>query len=148
MKNLTFLTLIALTLSSCATIFTGTKDTLSFNTKPEGATIYLDGLELCKTPCRVPVKRSINDTDIEIKLDGYDTRVITLDKELNLVSIINLGNLLGWGIDALTGSVMKYDRKSYDVELKKDKSSSMMRPFKIDINTADNTVDLYINDKQ
>jgi len=148
MKNLISMTLIALTLSSCATIFTGTKDTISFNTKPEGATIYLDGLELCKTPCHVPVRRSINDTDIEVKLDGYNTRLITLNKELNLISIINLGNLVGWGIDALTGALMKYDRKSYNLELTQDKSSSMIQPYRVDINTTDNTVSLYVKNKK
>jgi hypothetical protein len=82
-------------MTGCATIFTGTKDNISFSSTPSGATIYKDGVEICTTPCNYKIKRSLNDTDIEFKLDGYKTRLITLDKELNLVSIINLGNLLG-----------------------------------------------------
>ena len=100
-------------MTSCATLFTGTKDRITFNSNPSGATIYIDGVEQCKTPCTMNVKRSIADTDVEFKLDGYETRLITLSKEFNIVSVINLGNLFGWGIDALTGSVMKYDRKTY-----------------------------------
>jgi hypothetical protein len=118
MKKMFFFLAVALIASGCATILTGTRDTISFNSTPEGAVVYKDGLELCKTPCRVPMKRSINSTDVELKLDGYETRYLTLDKEFNAVSIINLGSPFGWAIDAASGSLMKYDRKSYDLLLK------------------------------
>ena len=131
-------------MTGCATIFTGTKDRIAFSSTPSGATIYKDGVEICTTPCNYKIKRSLNDTDVEFKLDGYETRLITLDKEFNLVSIINLGNLLGWGIDALSGAVMKYDRKSYDLKLTKEKSASLLQPSRIDIDTQLNTVTLTV----
>ncbi|MDP5121017.1 MAG: PEGA domain-containing protein [Spirosomaceae bacterium] len=122
-KKLNYLILgvAVFSMSSCATIFTGTKDTIRFNSVPEGAQVYKDGLELCKTPCTVPVKRSINDVDIEMKKDGYQTRFFTLDKEFNVVSVINLLSPIGWGVDALSGSLMKYDRKAYEIELEPKK---------------------------
>ena len=139
--------LIALFLmTGCATIFTGTRDRISFVSTPSGATIYKDGIEICTTPCNYNVKRSLNDTEVEFKLDGYETRLITLDKELNLVSIINLGNLFGWGIDALSGAVMKYDRKSYDIKLSPEKSASMLQPNRIDIDTKSNTVTITVQE--
>ena len=131
-------------MTGCATIFTGTKDRIAFSSTPSGATIYKDGVEICTTPCNYKIKRSLNDTEVEFKLDGYETRLITLDKEFNLVSIINLGNLLGWGIDALSGAVMKYDRKSYDLKLTKEKSASLLQPSRIDIDTKGNTVTLTV----
>lgn len=78
MKNLSTILLAAtmLLMTSCATLFTGTKDRITFNSTPSGATIYIDGVEQCKTPCTMKVKRSINDTGVEFKLDGYETRVI------------------------------------------------------------------------
>lgn len=130
-------------MTSCATLFTGTKDRITFNTNPSGATIYIDGVEQCKTPCTMKVKRSISDTDVEFKLDGYETRLITLSKEFNVVSVINLGNLLGWGIDALSGAVMKYDRKTYDITLE-NKTTSQINPAKINIDTQKNIVELYV----
>ena len=142
-KILTFFIALVL-MTGCATIFTGTKDRIAFSSTPSGATIYKDGVEICTTPCNYRIKRSINDTDVEFKLDGYETRLITLDKEFNLVSIINLGNLLGWGIDALSGAVMKYDRKSYDLKLTKEKSASLLQPSRIDIDTQGNTVTLTV----
>jgi hypothetical protein len=144
MKKIPVLFLALLVMTGCATIFTGTKDNISFSSTPSGATIYKDGVEICTTPCNYKMKRSLNDTEVEFKLDGYETRLITLDKELNLVSIINLGNLLGWGIDALSGAVMKYDRKSYDLKLTKEKSASLLQPSRIDIDTQANTVTLTV----
>jgi uncharacterized protein YceK len=144
MKKILSLVIVLFLMTGCATLFTGTKDRIAFSSTPSGATIFKDGVEICTTPCNYKIKRSLNDTDIEFKLDGYETRLITLDKEFNLVSIINLGNLLGWGIDALSGAVMKYDRKSYDIKLTKEKSASLLQPSRIDIDTQSNTVTLTV----
>jgi len=130
--------------TSCATIFTGTKDRISFKSTPSGAVIFKDGVELCTTPCTYKVKRSMSETDLEFKLDGYETRLITLDTEFNVVSVINLGNLFGWGIDALSGAVMKYDRKSYEISLTPNKITSSIEPSRINIDTQKNTVDLFV----
>jgi hypothetical protein len=89
------------------------------------------------------VKRGLKDTDVEIKLDGFETRVITLSKEFNLVSVVNLGNLVGWGIDALSGAVMKYDKKTYDITLE-NKKTSVINPTKINIDTQRNIVEIYV----
>ncbi len=139
---------VSILFTSCATIFTGTKDVINFDSKPQGATVYIDGLEVCKTPCQASVKRSLDDTTAEFKLDGYETRVIKLDRKFNLVSILNFGGLLGWGVDALTGSIMKYDRKHYDLKMNKlAKTLSEERTLKIEINTKDKKVDFYVAKK-
>lgn len=130
--------------SSCATIFTGTKDRIYFNSTPSGATIYKDGVEQCITPCSVRLKRDINDTDLELKLDGYETRIFTLDKEFNIISILNLGNLLGWGIDAISGSLMKYDRKVYNLTLTEKKETDRVQAKEIHIDTKKRKVDVYV----
>lgn len=142
-KENIFLAVLIIALNSCGTIFTGTKDRISFTTNPPGAMIYIDGVEQCKTPCSLKVKRSINDTELEFKLDGYETRLITLSTEFNPVSILNLGNLFGWAIDVLTGAVKRYDRKSYDITLEA-KDTSMIQPIRIDIDTEKKRVDLFV----
>jgi hypothetical protein len=148
MKKIFFMAAIAsLLFTSCATLLSGTKDRITFNSTPTGATIYKDGVEQCKTPCTIRVKRSLGDTDIEYKLDGYETRLITLDKSFNIVSVINLGNLLGWGIDAVSGAVMKYDKKVYDITLSKNNTTSIINPARIDIDTKKNIVALYVSAK-
>ena len=148
MKNIIFaFSIISLLMTSCASIFTGTKDRITFNSTPAGATIYKDGVEQCKTPCTVLLKRSLGDTEIEYKLDGYETRIITLDKKFNVISVINLGNLIGWGIDALTGAIMKYDKKVYDITLSKNNKTSMIKPSKINFDTNKKVVEIYVQAK-
>lgn len=148
MKGIVFLKMFAVVLAtamltSCATIFTGTKDRITFNSEPPGAMVYIDGVEQGVTPLTMKVKRTLGDKDVEFKLDGYETRLITLDKSFNVVSVINLTNLLGWGVDALTGSVMKYDRKAYDIKLKGQTTSSI-NPTDIKIDHKNNIVELYV----
>ncbi len=59
-----------------------------------------------------------------------------------------MAGLVGWAVDAATGSIMKYDRKSYDIELEAKKDLSNLQPDMIDIDTKNHTLDLYVfNDK-
>jgi hypothetical protein len=131
-------------LQGCATILTGTSDRIAFNTTPQGALVIIDGIDQCRTPCTVKVKRSLDDKEAEFKLDGYQTRIITLSRELNAVSILNLANMLGWAIDAVSGAVYKYDKKSYDIYLDANMKTSSLEPIRIEINTKAKTADLYI----
>jgi hypothetical protein len=148
-RNLLVLALFTSLLTSCATIFTGTKDVISFDSEPKGAMVYIDGLEVCRTPCRTPVKRSLEGKQVELSLDGYETRVILLDTKFNLVSVLNLGNILGWGIDALTGTIMRYDRKNYKVELQKSKRVSYYfeNAEKIEVDSKNKVVTLSVSEK-
>lgn len=136
-----------LNLTSCATIFSGTKDRIYFTTNIPGAKVLIDGIEICKTPCNDNIARKVSDSQVEFKLEGYETRVINLSKSLNIMSILNFGNLLGWGIDIVTGAVFKYDRRAYDVELTKNNKVSKLNPQKIEIDTKKQIVSLYIIQK-
>lgn len=142
------LTLLSLMLSSCATLFTRGSDVIAFNSDPAGATIYMNGIQLCKTPCQVPIKRELGDTYVQVSLEGYEARMITLNKKLNVVSILNLGNLFGWAIDAVTGAMMTYDMRQYQIDLKKDKSfsSALKNAYEIHINEEDKTLDIYVRE--
>lgn len=132
------------TFTGCATILTGTHDTIHFSTNPEGAVVYKDGMKVCTTPCDVSLKRSIYSQDVTFKMDGYQTRVIMLDQEFNVVSVINLGSLIGWAIDAATGSIMKYTTKAYDVKLDKKEETALQHAKKIDIDTHKKTIKVYV----
>src|SRR6218665_2985172 len=101
--------LMALSLTSCATIFTGTTDKIEFKSTPAGALVYDRGIEKCTTPCSIAVNRSLSDKSITIKKDGYQDKTIELDRKFNAISILNFFGLIGWGVDAATGSLMKYD---------------------------------------
>ena len=57
---LTILTGIALTLSSCATLFTGTTQSVTIDSQPQGANIIVDGKLVGTTPARVRLDRDLN----------------------------------------------------------------------------------------
>lgn len=147
-RHILLMAIVALLFSSCATLFTGTRDKITFNTNPQGATIYINGVEQCTTPCTLDMKRSVLESEVEIVLDGYQVRYILLDKEFNLVSIWNLGNVFGWAVDAMSGALMKYDRKVYNLNLELDRRLSEMNPSTISINTEEKVVEFYVQAQQ
>ncbi|MCU7613480.1 PEGA domain-containing protein [Chryseobacterium sp. GMJ5] len=121
MKKKLSIALLSVTLSftSCATIFTGTKDSISFNSQPEGAKVMHKGIEKCTTPCTADIQRSLSKQMITFEKEGYKSEEVKLVKNFNAVSLLNilLGGVIGIGIDAATGSLTKYSPKSYTVEL-------------------------------
>jgi len=143
MKNFTKVALIAIMVifSSCATLFSGTSDRVSFNTEPSGATVFIDGIERCTTPCEVRVRRSINERDVRITLEGYETRWFSLERELNLISILNLGNMFGWAIDALSGAIFRFVPTEYSITLQRERQSELTHPVMIKIEEENRQVD-------
>ena len=112
------LLMAGLLFAGCATLFTGTYDEVVIRSEPEGARIFIDGLEEGRTPAYLDIKRpGIGDTEVELRLDGYETYTFVLRKEFNAVSAINLTCLICWAIDLATGAVTKYKPLGYDVEL-------------------------------
>ena len=100
----------ALSLSSCATIFTGTKDSITFDSTPEGAKVIQKGIEKCITPCTIDVPRSLSKQMVEIK------KALQKQGFFGIANIL-FGGIIGFGIDLGTGAFVKYDQKSHHVEL-------------------------------
>lgn len=122
MKNkLSIVLLAGITLSttSCATIFTGTKDSISFTSNPEGAKVFHKGIEKCTTPCTAEIPRSLSKQTVTFEKEGYNKKEVKLIKTFNAVTLLNilLGGAIGVGIDAASGSLTKYSPKAYTVEL-------------------------------
>lgn len=119
MKKAILLFTAALSLQSCATLFTGTKDTIHFESEPTGAKVQINGIDKGITPCDVVVRRKLVAPTVVIKKDGYETRSFELEHGFNGVAAINLLNLFAWAIDVATGSVMRYDTRFYNTQLDK-----------------------------
>ncbi|MCQ4141088.1 PEGA domain-containing protein [Chryseobacterium sp. EO14] len=122
MKNKLSITLligIALSITSCATIITGTKDKITFNTTPEGAKVIHKGIEKCITPCTAEIPRSLSKQMVTFEKEGFISKEVKLTKTFNPVTLVNilLGGVIGLGIDTATGSLTKYSQKEYKVEL-------------------------------
>lgn len=110
-----------LMLSSCATIFTGSKQTVQINSMPPSADIEVDGIKVGVTPMAVPLKKGFTGQTLSLKLDGYETKTFQPVTTFNPVAVLNLFGLIGWAVDAATGAMMKYDPKVYDVKLDQKK---------------------------
>ena len=124
MKNkiLALIVATALLSQSCATILTGTKDRIHFSSNPEGAKVQLNGIDKGETPVDVRVQRKLGDPPIVIlKKEGYENRTFELEQSFNAVAVLNLFGILGWAIDLLSGAIMKYSPKFYEMELEKKK---------------------------
>ena len=108
-----FITLICagLLMSSCATIFCGSKTKVTFDGEiSEKATLTIDGMKHTK------LRRSCDETVVKIESPNYTAEPIIINKSFNAVSVINLLNILGWGIDAATGAITKPEFKFYQID--------------------------------
>lgn len=105
-----------LLLTSCASVFTGSKRSVLFESNPAGAKVYVNGMEQCIAPCNIKVK---NNDRVDFRLEGYNERVVVMDADFNLVAILNGFSIIGWGIDALTGSLQRVNTKYVKVDLEK-----------------------------
>jgi uncharacterized protein YceK len=113
--------LISLATTGCATLFSGTEDTVTFQSSPAGAEVYIDGLSRGTTPVTTEVKRSVGGETVTLRLDGHESRTFSLSQSFNMIALANLfclwGVVICGGVDVLTGAVMEYDQTVYDIEL-------------------------------
>lgn len=84
---------ISLSATSCATILTGTKDKITFNSTPEGAKVFHKGVEKCTTPCTAEIPRSLSKQTVTLEKEGFASKEMKLTKKFNPVTLVNI--LLG-----------------------------------------------------
>ena len=115
-------TLASLTISGCATVISGTTQTLTFNSEPSGAEVYLDGARIGSTPVSLSVKKNEKDT-VMIQKEGYKTITRDITKSYDPVTILSVF----WDYsttDMISGAAFEYEPNSYFVELDKDEEST------------------------
>ncbi len=112
---------ILLSLTSCATVFCGSKARVTFESDiREPATLTIDGRKHTNVtfPYTTKIKRGFDETVVKAESPAYETETVIIDKSFNAVSVINLLDILGWGIDAATGAMMKPEFKFYQIDFK------------------------------
>lgn len=123
MKNSITLSVLVLAMLStgCATIVSGSKQTVKFTSNPTAATIYIDEVEVGKTPFEIKLKRK-TEHHVMIKLDGYETYQTNLTKKFNawFIGNIALGGLIGIIVDPITGAMYNLTPKELHAEMSKD----------------------------
>ena len=119
MKRIGFILFFTCSLTSCATIFCGSKTQVTFNSDiQERATLTIDGVKHTNVtfPYTTKIRRGFHETVVKAESPSYLTETLIINKNFNAVSVLNLLDILGWGIDAATGAMMKPEFRFYDIE--------------------------------
>lgn len=106
----------AIFLSGCATIISGDTETVTFNSSPEGADVYIDGAIIGKTPVSIVLGKNKKDV-VMFKKEGYQAVTRDLTKSYDPITMLSIF----WDLsttDFLSGAAMEYAPKSYYIELR------------------------------
>ena len=113
--------------SSCASIISTSKRKVLFETDPPGAKVFVNSMEKGITPVQLKVRA---EDRIDFKLVDYQEKIVVMDSKFNLVAILNGFSIIGWGIDAITGSLKRVDTKYVKVSLEKSDKSAFINYMK------------------
>lgn len=119
MKRILIIILVVLSMTSCATIISGSKSKITLDSEVEGsATLVVEGRRYHDVvfPCKVKISRGFHETAIRVTVDGYTPEVVVVKKEFNPVALLNLAEPFGWIIDVATGAVTRPRNDYYWLE--------------------------------
>ena len=115
MKRILLMT-TCLAMTACSSIVSGTSQTLTINTTPEGADCKLEreGIvigRISPTPGSVLVQKTKHNIAVECSKKGYQTAkfINRSGTEGATFGNIVLGGGIGWAIDSASGADNKYD---------------------------------------
>ena len=110
-----------LLLGACGTIFSGSSQTITFDSNiKENIDIYANGALVCtKTPCVVDIDRGSAPLTIIAKAKGYEDSVMQDKAKINTVSWGNLLSVYSWTTDFATSSMWKYSESGVYINMRK-----------------------------
>ena len=124
---------LALLSAGCATMFTGTTDTLSFDANIPGVRLSIDGRVEGELPLTLDMSRNfVGGKQFMAKFEraGYQTQQFALSREFNTVAILDVSStIISGGVDVLTGSIMRFAPKEYHVQMVREGQAASARPL-------------------
>lgn len=124
-----------LLLGACGTIFSGSSQTITFDSNiKENIDIYANGALVCtKTPCVVDIDRGSAPLTIIAKAKGYEDSVMQDKTKINTVSWGNLLSVYSWTTDFATSSMWKYSESGVYINMrKKDMTTAELNKYNKD----------------
>lgn len=116
---------LLLLVHGCATIFTGTKDEVQITVEPTDARIYVDDRLVATGDTTVTIGRAGPPPTIRVEKDGYKPQKFKATKEFNYIALTNTTSVFFWATDILSGSVLKYGKNKYHVQLVREGSAGL-----------------------
>lgn len=116
--------MIGIIAQGCATISTGTSQTISITSNVNGAKLFIDGEEIGTTPFNGIIPK--NKKEIKIVKEGYQTETIVLSKTLESMFWGNIitGGTLGSLTDFASGAAYTYAPATYQIDMKSNDQTS------------------------
>ena len=110
---------ISLLLPSCASIVSGSKQNINFNSTPEGAIVWVDNVNLGVTPVTAKLERSKKDQKVKIELQGYKPYELTLTRKTNgwIWGNILFGGIIGIIVDSSSGAMYRLTPDQIEAQL-------------------------------
>ncbi|MGZ6144076.1 MAG: hypothetical protein ACXWLM_12110, partial [Myxococcales bacterium] len=101
--------------------FTGTVDTLTFDSNVPGVRLSIDGRIEGELPLTIEMSRNFvggKQFLARFEKPGYATQEFALAREFNTVAILDVSStIVSGGVDVLTGSIMRFAPKEYHVQM-------------------------------
>ena len=144
-----FTLILLLSLTGCATVFSGSEQAINVKTQPNDAKVKLyseEGALLyeCVTPCEIKMKKEkLVRGNIVIEKPGYTRVEIPLSSTMEPWAIANAcclmpGIIIGGGIDFFTGNLIKADKDDIDIILQEEIAFYKEAPGKYIIELREN----------
>ncbi len=110
---------IVLLFSSCASIISGSKQNINFNSTPSGATVWVDDVNLGVTPVIAQLERIKKNQKVKIELQGYKPYELILNRKTNgwIWGNILFGGIIGIIIDASSGAMYRLTPDQIEAQL-------------------------------
>lgn len=106
--------------SSCATMFSGSTQPVTFNSDPDGVSVTVSGQALGKTPATIVLDRK-SDLVIDFVKEGYAKQTIKLNTRFNAWVLANvifcLSCVLSTTTDYATGAAYEYSPNNYFITM-------------------------------
>lgn len=117
MKQVLSTSLLASTIlmTGCATVISGTSESVTIDSSPQKAEVYIDGAMVGVTPMTLKLEKNKKDS-VMVKKEGFKPQSRELTKQYDPVTLVSFF----WDAsttDFITGAAMEYDPKSYYFEL-------------------------------
>lgn len=109
---------IVITITGCASIVSGTDQTLTFNSEPDGATVTVTGKKVGKTPLSVQIDKDKNQS-LTFEKEGYKTYTTQLSTSMDswFWGNILFGGVFGSTTDGMSGAINEFTPDQYFVTL-------------------------------